>query len=117
MLPCGFLLGTGGYLFWKRREYLGDPILQRALLHLSKDQRVIDFCGDSIKPGYLVTRQTQPGENWIKYELNVSGPAGKLKATLIGDYLSHQDLLDLEQERKSFEAAVQKLKDSKAKLS
>jgi hypothetical protein len=58
-------------------------------MHLKKDQRVIDFCGENIKPGILVTRQQNSGENWIKYEMTMSGGSGKLKTTLIGDYLLH----------------------------
>lgn len=40
----------------------------------------------------------------------MSGGSGKLKTTLIGDYLLHQDLIELDQERQSYEAAMAKLK-------
>lgn len=49
----------------------------------------------------------------------MSGGSGKLKTTLIGDYLLHQDLIELDQERQSYEAAMAKLKQKnqgKAKL-
>ena len=88
-LPSSLLVGGGAYLYKKRCEYLADPVLQRALLHLNKDQRVLDFCGDNIKPGILVTREKVSGENWVKYEMNLSGSSGKLKTTMIGDYLHH----------------------------
>ena len=39
-------IATGGFYFnSKRNEYLSDPVLSRALLHLKKDYRVVDFCG------------------------------------------------------------------------
>ena len=81
---------------------------------MKKDQRVIDFCGDNIKPGLLVTRSQNAGENWVKYELNLSGSSGKLKTTLIGDYLHHRDLLELDEERVQYEDAVAKLIKMKA---
>ena len=86
----GLLSALGGaYLYTKRTEYLSDPVLQRALMHLEKDQRVLDFCGETIKPGWLITREVAPGENWVKYSLTVSGSSGKLSTTLIGDYMQH----------------------------
>jgi len=88
-IPSALIVGGGAYAYTKRCEYLADPVLQRAFLHLKKDQRVLDFCGDNIQPGFLVTRQQSPGENWVKYELTLSGGSGKLKTTLIGDYLLH----------------------------
>jgi hypothetical protein len=60
---------------------------------------VIDFCGDSIQPGWFISRDKRPGENWIKYEFNVSGTSGKLKTKVIGDFLTHLDLTELENER------------------
>jgi allantoicase len=57
---------------------------------------VADFCGENIKPGWMVTREKKPGENWVKYSLNVQGASGKLKTVLIGDYLTHLDLVELE---------------------
>jgi len=63
------------------------------------DQRIIDFCGDDVKPGWLIQRKTSSNDNWVKYDLNVKGLSGKLKTTIIGDYLTHAELLILEQER------------------
>lgn len=94
-------LGIAGiYLNRKRSDYLKDPVLNRALLHLKKDQRVIDFCGDSIEPGWFISRDKRPGENWVKYEFAVKGTSGKLNTKVIGDYLTHLDLTELEAERK-----------------
>ena len=94
------MLGSGGY-FWnkKRNEYLSDPVLNRALKHLKKDRRVSDFCGDNIEPGWIITRNKRPGENWVKYEMTIKGASGKLQAKVIGDYLTHQDFTVLELER------------------
>ena len=113
-VPSSIVLGSGSYMYFKRREYLADPVLQRAILHLKKDQRVIDFCGDNIKPGFLVTRTQGSGENWVKYELDFKGNSGKLKTTLIGDYLHHKDLTELDEERRVYNEAVAKLKAKQA---
>lgn len=34
--------------------------------------------------------------------MTIAGNSGKLKTTLVGDFLSHEDLLELEQERKEY---------------
>lgn len=47
----------------------------------------------------MVSKEKKPGENWVKYSLNVQGTSGKLKTVLIGDYLTHLDLNELEMER------------------
>ena len=98
-IPGSILSSAGIYIYQRRKEYLRDPVLQRGLLHLRKDQRVADFCGDNIKPGWMVSKEKKPGENWVKYSLNVQGTSGKLKTVLIGDYLTHLDLNELEMER------------------
>lgn len=89
-------------------------------MHLRKDQRVADFCGETIQPGWLITRDKRPGENWVKYEMTVKGTSGKLKTKVIADYLTHLDLNELEQERKEyFEKvaleAAKKLQETKSK--
>jgi len=104
------ILGSGGfYLMKKRNDYLEDPVLKRGLKHLMRDQRVADFCGDKITPGWMVTREKRPGENWVKYELTVKGASGKLKTVLIADYLTHMDLSELEQERGDYFKKQEKL--------
>lgn len=47
----------------------------------------------------MITREKRPGENWVKFSLSVKGQSGKLKTVVIGDYLQHEDLKDLENER------------------
>ena len=107
----GALLGCGGWWLYDRRtEYMSDPVFQRGLLHLKKDQRVTDFCGDDIKPGWLITRDRRTSENWVKYEFTAKGGSGKLKTVLIGDYLTHLDLTELEQERLDYVASKSKPK-------
>jgi hypothetical protein len=81
-------------------------VLRRALLHLAKDQRVADFCGEDIRPGWMITRAKLPGENWVKFELTVKGASGKLKTKVIGDYLNQIDLNELEGERKLYIATL-----------
>ena len=57
-----------------------------------------------------MTRSQNPGENWVKYELTMSGGSGKLKTTLIGDYLHHSDLIELDQDRQTYEKLVEKVR-------
>jgi hypothetical protein len=51
-----------------------------------------------VKPGWIIQRKVasktgnEAGGNWVKYDLNVKGLSGKLKTTVIGDYLSHAEL-------------------------
>ena len=71
---------------------MSDPVLIRALEHLKTDKRVVDFCGEDIKPGWMINRESKPGENWKKFGLSVSGASGSLRATVIGDYLIHKEL-------------------------
>jgi len=59
----------------------------------------------------MITREKKSGDNWVKYSLNVQGNSGKLKTVLIGDYLTHLDLVELELERKQY---FDKLNQSKA---
>lgn len=86
---------------------------------LRKDRRVVDFCGEDIKPGWLIKQKQQKQDNWVKYELTVKGYSGKLKTTVIGDYLKHSELEILEQERveyfKEKEEAKRKEQEAKEK--
>ena len=45
----------------------------------------------------------------------MSGASGKLKTTLIGDYLLHQDLVELDDDRKTYQSANESLIAAKAK--
>ena len=81
------------------------------MLHLRKDQRVTDFCGDNIAPGYFITRDKRPGENWVKFEFKIKGGSGTLQAKVIGDNITHLDLTELAQEKKEFNAKMATIKD------
>ena len=72
----------------------------------------VNVCGEKVQPGWLVTREQKAGENWVKYSLTVSGNSGKLKTTLIGDYMKHSDLLELEVERKEHFEKAMKFRES-----
>jgi hypothetical protein len=63
----------------------------------------LDFCGEEVKPGWIITKKQQPNENWVKYDLNVKGLSGKLKTSVIGDYLKHEELVILEKEREEYQ--------------
>lgn len=99
-LLIGVPTGIVGYK--RRQEALNDPVFQRAMQHIRNDQRIIDFCGDDVKPGWLIQKKQSQTENWVKYDLNVKGLSGKLKTTVIGDYLTHAELLILEKERQEY---------------
>lgn len=101
-LPFVVTVPTGYYAYAKRKEYLNDPIMRRALLNLKNDRRIVDFCGEDVKPGYIIKKKQMPNENWVKYDLNVKGLSGKLRTTVIGDYLTHGELSILEEERKDY---------------
>lgn len=64
-------------------------MLKRALSALNSDKRVIDFCGAEVQPGWIISKKANPGDNWVKFDLAIKGSAGKLKTTIIGDYLEH----------------------------
>jgi len=101
-LPTTAFVLAGSVFYFTRRSYLQDPVLQRGLLHLKKDQTVVDFCGENIKPLLWITKDYRAGESWITYELKVKGSAGKMSAKIIGDYLTHGDLEELECERQEY---------------
>lgn len=72
------------------------------MLQIRNDQRIIDFCGEEVRPGWIIQKKTSPSDNWVKYDLNVKGLSGKLKTTVIGDYLQHAELKILEREREDY---------------
>jgi hypothetical protein len=55
-----------------------------------------------LKPGWIIRKKEMANENWVKYDMNVKGMSGKLKTTVIGDYLTHRELNILEDERKMY---------------
>jgi hypothetical protein len=104
-LGVPFLIGvpTAVVGYKRRQDALNDPVLQRAMQHIRNDQRIIDFCGEEVRPGWIIQKKASPNnENWVKYDLNVKGLSGKLKTTIIGDYLQHAELNILEKEREEY---------------
>jgi hypothetical protein len=110
-LPIGF------WAYQKRETNLSHPVMRRAMLQLQKDKRVIDFCGENLRPGYWITVNEDPVENYIKFGFNIKGSSGDLGASIIADYLTHRELSILENERKDYFDQKSKLKktDDKSK--
>ena len=91
--------------FWaynKRKSNIDHPIMQRAMLHIKRDQRIIDFCGDNLRPGYWVSVNESPSDNYIKFGFTVKGSSGDLGTSVIADYLTHRELTILETERTDY---------------
>lgn len=60
---------------------------------LKTDKRVVDFCGDDLKPGWFITEKKEIGDgNSIKYKLSVKGNSGRLNTLIIGDCIEHSSL-------------------------
>jgi len=60
---------------------------------LKSDKRVVDFCGDDLKPGWFITEKKEVGDgNSIKYRMSVKGNSGKLNTVIIGDCIEHSSL-------------------------
>ena len=91
--------------------------MERAFLHLKKDQRVIDFCGENLKAGYYIKINSDPTENYIKFDFTLKGGSGKLGTTVIGDYLTQRELNILEMERQDFFNQKQEIKEKLGKVS
>ena len=43
------------------------------LMQLKRDTRVVDFCGEGIQVGYMVSREQKDGESWVKYKFTITG--------------------------------------------
>ena len=65
---------------------------KRALKVLQADKRVVDFCGENIKPGWFIKRKIDKKEGTIVYNFNVTGGSGKLKTTVTADHALHGSL-------------------------
>ena len=76
--------------------------MSRAMLHLAKDQRVVDFCGENLKTGYWISVNEDPTDNYVKFDFTFKGSSGELGASVIGDYLTHRELNILETERQDY---------------
>jgi len=61
-------------------------------MHLNNDQRVLDFCGEELAPGYWISSNESKVDNYIKFSFTIKGSSGDLGTTVIGDYLTHRDL-------------------------
>ena len=59
-LPLVIALPVSYYTYACRRDYLKDPVMQRAMLHLKNDKRVLDFCGEDVRPGWIITKKELP---------------------------------------------------------
>lgn len=110
-VPIGF------WAYKKRETNLNHPVMKRAMLQLQQDKRVIDFCGDNLYPGYWISVNEDPVENYIKFGFTIKGSSGDLGTSIIADYLTHRELSILESERKDYFDQKSKLKkdDPKSK--
>lgn len=70
--------------------------------HLEHDQRILDFCGESIKPGYWISVNEDKVDKYIKFDFKIKGASGNLGAIVIGDSMTHRDLNILEAERQDY---------------
>merc|ERR1740117_811537 len=92
--------GSAGYWAYNKRESaLQHPVMRRALLELQKDPRVHDFCGENLRPGWRMTTNEDPVDNYITLKFNIKGSSGELGTSVIADYLTHRELTILEAER------------------
>jgi hypothetical protein len=106
---------VGFWAYNKRQSALHHPIMARTLMHLAKDQRVVDFCGENLQPGWWIEVNEDPTQNYIKFSFDVSGSSGTLGSSVIADYLTHRELSILESERQDYFAEKSKLKEGLAK--
>jgi len=89
-----FLVVTpvASWAYYKRKNTISHPVMQRSLLFLQKDQRIIDYCGDNLRPGYWISVNKDPTENYIKFGFTLKGDSGSLGTSVIADYLTHREL-------------------------
>ncbi|CAI2372594.1 unnamed protein product [Moneuplotes crassus] len=85
-------IGGSFYLYNDRKKKLDSPIAQRALKVLLSDKRVVDFCGENIKPGYFITTKENKKEGSKTYTFKISGGSGKLKTVITADSAFHGSL-------------------------
>ena len=65
---------------------------------LQADQRIVDFCGENIKPGLVITTKTNSKDSSILFSFKITGTGGSLKAKLLADTAKHAALLSLNEE-------------------
>jgi len=90
--------------------------MRRTMLFLKKDQRILDFCGDEVGPGWWISENKDSTDNYVKYDFKIKGGSGELGATVISDYLTHRELLILEQERQEYFKQRNELTEKAGKL-
>ena len=56
--------------------------------------------------------EQQAAESWVKYKFSIKGSSGTLSCVVIGDYLTHKELKELEVERAEFADEVQHVRDT-----
>jgi len=88
-LPVVVAVPIGFYYYRLRNKHLAHPVMEAALQNLRKDQRILDYCGEDVQAGYIISKKEQHGDNWVKFDLAIKGRSGKLNTTIIGDYLEH----------------------------
>ena len=76
----------------------------------------MDFCGDNLKPGYYIKVNSDPTENYIKFEYTIKGSSGDLGVSVIADYLTHRELKILENERVDYFSQKNQLNLDKDKV-
>ena len=84
---------TGFIGLRRSQDYLNDPFLKRVMLQISNDQRITDLCDEEVRSYWIIQKKTSTSDNWVKYDLNVKDLLGKLKTTVIGDYLHDAELI------------------------
>lgn len=85
--------------------------MEKALETLEKNSRVTDFIGDDPEPGWLMNRKEDQQAGWVKFDFVIKGSSSKLKTTVIGDWLTHSELRQLESKRQEFEKSGKSIKD------
>lgn len=90
--------------------------MQRAMLHLQHDQRILDFCGETIKPGYWISVNEDKVDKYVKFDFKIKGSSGNLGAIVIGDSMSHRDLNILEAERQDYFKQKGEMKEKLQKI-
>ena len=109
--PLLLLVPGGIWAYNKRNQNINHPIMRRGLLELQNDQRIKDFCGDNLRPGYWITVNSDPIENYMKFNFTIKGNSGDLGTTIIADFLTHRELKILEEERKDYFEQKTKLRE------
>ena len=63
--------------------------MRHSLDVLSRDSRILNYCGDDPRPGFFIKKREKLEDNWTSFEFKMKGSLGTLKCTLVGDFLAH----------------------------